>query len=213
MASSTEPSELREKFVAKLGDAAWDESWESVAKLSPELYEACTELIAVPRRKKHLSPKVQEFIALTVDSAATHLYVPGIKRHIDAALHEGATPAELIEVMELTATLGIHACSIGVPALWEVMDEMGIEKRKAGNVSDEERESLRASFIKNRGYINPNWEKLLSLSPEFFAAYLHLSSVPWMKDVDGKGKVDGVLEPKVCMCWRSRSSKLSDQTG
>jgi len=43
-------------------------------------------------------------------------------------------------------------------------------------------------FIDNRGYWMPIWETLLKLSPDFFKAYLDLSSVPWKT---------GVLEPKI----------------
>ncbi|PWR21646.1 carboxymuconolactone decarboxylase family protein [Zavarzinia compransoris] len=47
---------------------------------------------------------------------------------------------------------------------------------------------LKQEFIANRGYWNTFWDGLLSLSPDFFKAYLDLSSVPWKH---------GTLEPKV----------------
>jgi alkylhydroperoxidase/carboxymuconolactone decarboxylase family protein YurZ len=56
-----------------------------------------------------------------VDANATHLYLPGARQHIKAALKLGATPAEIMEVLELCATLGIHAMNIGVPILAEEM--------------------------------------------------------------------------------------------
>lgn len=201
MSPSKDPVQLKQAFVDKLGEAQWDETWDSIAKLSPELFEASVDLIAVPRSKKHLSPKVQQLISIAVDASSTHLFVPGVKTHIDAALREGATAAEIIEVIELTGTLGIHACNIGVPLLVEVMKEEGIYEQHAtaGKPFDAHREKLKAEFTKNRGYWHTFWEDFLALDPEFFEAYLKFSSVPWLKDVDGSGKGGGALEPKVCL--------------
>lgn len=50
------------------------------------------------------------------------------------------------------------------------------------------RDRLRAEFQKVRGYWTPVWDTLLERSPDFFEAYLNLSSVPWR---------DGTLPAKV----------------
>jgi alkylhydroperoxidase/carboxymuconolactone decarboxylase family protein YurZ len=42
-----------------------------------------------------------------------------MRLHIRRALRQGATAAELLEVMQLVAHLGIHACVIGVPLIVE----------------------------------------------------------------------------------------------
>lgn len=104
-----------------------------------------------------------------------------------------------MEVIELTSTLGIHACNVGVPLLVDVMKEAGIYDRHphAGKPFDEQREALKAEFTKKRGYWHQTWEEFLALDPEFFKAYLKFSSVPWTKDVDGF-QGGGVLAPKVC---------------
>jgi alkylhydroperoxidase/carboxymuconolactone decarboxylase family protein YurZ len=54
-------------------------------------------------------------------------------------------------------------------------------------MDDDSRKALRDQFIEARGYWNEFWDGLLTLSPEFFEAYLAFSSVPWKT---------GVLEPK-----------------
>ncbi|KAL6251929.1 hypothetical protein RBB50_002139 [Rhinocladiella similis] len=199
MSSSKDVAQMKTKFVKELGEGPWDETWESIAKLSPELFDASVNLIAVPRKKRHLSPKIQQLMSIAVDASSTHLFLPGIQQHIKAALAEGASAAEIIEVIELTGTLGIHACNIGVPLLVEVMKEEGIydSHPTAAKPYDAEREKLKAEFTKNRGYWHTFWEDFLALDPEFFKAYLDFSSVPWLKDVDGSGKGGGVLEPKV----------------
>lgn len=188
---------MKDQFKKEFGDAAFDNGWQSVLQLSPELFEASMKFRAVPRKKRHLPLKVQHLISIAVDSASTHLYVPGIQAHIKEALKEGATTDEVMEVIELTSSLGIHACNIGVPLLVEVMKEEGIYDKHptAGAPFDEYRERLKADFTAKRGYWHQFWEDFLRLDPEFFEAYLDFSSVSWTKDVNGSGK--GALEPKL----------------
>ena len=104
-------SEAKKHFTNTLGDSSWSQAWDSVAKLDPEIFEASVKLMAVPNKKRHLSAKMQAFVRLSVDCAATHLYTPGIRQHIKDAASAGASQAEVLEVLELSSTLGIHACS------------------------------------------------------------------------------------------------------
>lgn len=189
---------LRERFISQLGESAWDQNWASVLKWSPELLEASIDLLAVPKQKRHLSPKTQQFIAIAVDSSSTHLYLPGVRQHVKEALKQGATPAEIMEVIELTSTLGIHACNIGVPVLLDVMREAAIfdQHPTAGKPFDCRREQLKADFVEKRGYWHHFWEEFLALDPEFFAAYTQFSSLSWVKGMEDGKRVRG-LEPKV----------------
>lgn len=100
-----------------------------------------------------------------------------------------------MEILELTSTLGIHACNIGVPLLVEVMKEEGVYEKHYPEGWDEgvERKRLREEFTQKRGYWHTFWEDFLRLDPEFFSAYLEFSTVPWVRE-----KKEGVyLEPKV----------------
>ena len=193
--------ELEKTFVAENGDHAWNESWQSLLSLSPELFLASVNLRGIPKRKghQHLSPKVQALIALAVDSASTHLYTPGIREHIQSALNAGATKSEIIEVLELTSTLGIHACNIGVPLLFEVLREENHPAAQAAPFDDRQ-ERLKAEFTKNRGHWHTFWEDFLRLDPDFFEAYLDFSSVPWTKKTEHGDR--GALEPKVLLRMR-----------
>ena len=181
----------KEFFVKELGESRWDKSWEDFARLDPEFFAAAVKLSAVPRKKKHLSPKIQALILLS--------FAPGVRLHVKEAMNAGATAAEVMEVVELTSTLGIHACNIGVPILVEVMKEEGIfdSHPTAGKPFDESRQKLQEDFTKKRGYWHSFWEEFLALDPEFFEAYTEFSSVPWTKQVEGSKGGKGVLEPKV----------------
>jgi alkylhydroperoxidase/carboxymuconolactone decarboxylase family protein YurZ len=184
MALTEEQQQVKDEFVRVRG--TWGPAWESMLELDHRFLRAYLDFSAVPWRKNHLPDKVKEFIYIAVDSAATHLYEPGVRQHIRAAIGFGATAEELMEVIELTSTLGIHACNIGVPLMLEVLEEQG--RRRAPAPLTERQEQLKAEFIRNRGYWHEFWDGFLEVDAELFAAYLELSSVPWKH---------GVLEPKV----------------
>jgi len=185
MALDQHQEELKQKFLEGRRNT-WSDAWECILVNDPVYFESYLKLSSVPKRHNHLTPKIQEFIAITVNAAATHLYVPGIHAHIQAALQCGATKAEILEVIELTSTLGVHACNIGMPILLEVLKENGM--RDAPVPFDARQEELKADFTKKRGYWHEFWSEFLELDPDFFEAYLEYSSVPWTK---------GTLEPKV----------------
>jgi len=103
----------------------WSETWEAILRLDPEFLLAYLNLSAVPWRKNYLPDKVKELIYLAIDANATHMYLPGVRSHVKAALSLGVTQQEIMEVLELSATLGIHAMNVGVPILVEVLEEKG----------------------------------------------------------------------------------------
>jgi alkylhydroperoxidase/carboxymuconolactone decarboxylase family protein YurZ len=147
-----------------------------VLKIDPEFVAAYLHMYEVPWKKSHLSPKFKELCYLSVSAAATHLYLPGIEAHVKAALDLGATPGEIMEVLELASTLGIHTMNIGVPLLVEVLEERG---RTEPAPLNEYQERLKAEFTEVRGYWHDFWNEMLELDPEMFGAYTEFSTVPW----------------------------------
>ncbi|MEO3925192.1 carboxymuconolactone decarboxylase family protein [Micromonosporaceae bacterium B7E4] len=184
MTLTARQEEIKQEFIRVRG--AWSDTWEGVLRLDPEFLKAYLDFSAVPWRKNHLDDKVKEFIYIAIDANATHMYLPGVRQHIRAALKLGATPQEIMEVLELSATLGIHAMNIGVPILAEVLREKGLRTGPAPLT--EHQEQIKAEFTRTRGYWHAFWDEMLELDPEMFAAYTDFSSVPWRS---------GTLEPKV----------------
>lgn len=192
MSLTPQQQSLKERFDAELGPDAFDGSWARLLKHSPEMFAASLRLTAVPKRKGHLGPKVQSLVSLAVAAASTHLHLPNIQRFTKQALANGASKQEIVEVLCLTSTLGIHACNIGVPLLVEVLKEEGLEMKSGMEGMNKEQWELKEDFEKKRGYWHSFWEDFLRMSPEFFAAYVEFSSVPWTNEGG-----NGVLEPKV----------------
>lgn len=176
--------EIKAEFIRVRG--TWGETWESMLRLDPEFLFSYLRLSAVPWQKNHLPDKTKELIYLAIDANATHMYLPGVRAHIKSALDLGATQQEIMEVLELSATLGIHAMNIGVPVLTEVLQEKGM--RADATPLGDYQQRLKDEFVSTRGYWHSFWDEILELDPEMFAAYTEFSSVPWRS---------GTLEPKV----------------
>jgi alkylhydroperoxidase/carboxymuconolactone decarboxylase family protein YurZ len=177
-------NDLRERFIEARG--YWSPMWDGLLKLDPEFFEAYLRFSSVPWKAGPLSPKVKELVYVAIDASTTHLYEPGLRQHIRNALGHGATAEEVMEVLELTSVLGIHTCTLGVPALLEELAAAG--QGVAPRALTPQQERLKQEFQSTRGYWNEFWDGLLLLAPDFFEAYLQFSSVPWRQ---------GSLEPKI----------------
>jgi alkylhydroperoxidase/carboxymuconolactone decarboxylase family protein YurZ len=104
----------------------WNPAWDDAAALDPEWLERFLAMGVTSWQRSVLDPKTLEFIAIAVDASCTHLYAPGVRRHINKALDLGATPAEILAVLQAVAVLGIHSVALGAPMLTEAMRERGL---------------------------------------------------------------------------------------
>ena len=66
-----------------------------------------------------LPAKEVELLSIAFDASYTHMYAPGTRRHIKAALKAGATMEEIMEVLKLCVVQGVQACNLAVPILAE----------------------------------------------------------------------------------------------
>jgi len=97
----------------------WNPLWTTLNEWDADFLEAYLRLRSVPFRKGPLPIKIKELILIAINAATTHLYAPGVRRHIQNALRHGATRDEILETIELTTVLGIHSCNVAVPILAE----------------------------------------------------------------------------------------------
>ncbi|MCA3256318.1 MAG: carboxymuconolactone decarboxylase family protein [Alphaproteobacteria bacterium] len=105
---------------------SWNAAWDEAEALDPEWMESFLAMGTTPWRRGVLDPKTLEFLAIAVDASCTHLYAPGVRRHIAKALDLGATPEEIMAVLEAVAVLGIHSVALGAPMLAQEMRDRGL---------------------------------------------------------------------------------------
>ena len=111
---ASHPTPLIEEHIAS-GD--WNPLWDQLRSLDPEFMESYLQFRSVPHKNGPLPKKFKELILVAINAATTHLYGPGVRRHMQNALKAGATPEEILEVIQLTTVMGIHSCNLAVPIL------------------------------------------------------------------------------------------------
>lgn len=128
-----------------------------------------------------LDAKLVALIRLNIDVTATHLYAPGVQRHLRAALDAGATRAEIMAVFKLAAVIGIHALALGVPML-----ESELARRGIGDEAGAKPVTPVTDAVRAKGMFNPLWETLSRWDPVWLERFLALGLPLW---------TDGVLPP------------------
>ncbi len=104
----------------------WNPLWDTFAELDPEFLEAYLAFRTVPQQGP-LEQKTKELILIAINAATTHLYGPGVRRHIQNALAAGATQAEILEAIQLTTVMGIHSCNLAIPILLEEVENAKVD--------------------------------------------------------------------------------------
>lgn len=112
------PTPNCEDHIAR-GD--WNPLWDQLRELDPEFLEAYLAFRSVPHRNGPLPQKYKELVMIAINAATTHLYAPGVRRHMQNAIKAGATLEEILEVIQLTTVMGIHSCNLAVPIMMEEM--------------------------------------------------------------------------------------------
>jgi alkylhydroperoxidase/carboxymuconolactone decarboxylase family protein YurZ len=100
----------------------WNTGWDGFFELDPAWTEAIIAASLPVYTSGIFTPKLAELLSIAVDASITHMYAPGTRRHIHAALKLGATIEEVMEVLKICVAQGIEACNLGVPIL---ADELG----------------------------------------------------------------------------------------
>ena len=103
----------------------WNPMWDMLAEMDPDYLEAFLAFRAVPQKQGPLPQKTKELIFIAINAATTHLWAPGVRRHMQNAIREGATKEEILEVLQLTSIMGIHSMALAAPILNEEWEKKG----------------------------------------------------------------------------------------
>jgi len=106
--------------VDRLKDSgSWNPLWDGMEDYDQKWADDYMAAIIEPYESGVIPRKTVELIAIAVDAACTHMYAPGVRRHIRAALSIGVTEQEIFEVLKLSTSLGVHAMNVALPILNE----------------------------------------------------------------------------------------------
>lgn len=102
----------------------WNEAWDPFFELDPVWTDQFMATGLEIYGSGLMTPKMVELISIAFDASYTHMYAPGTRRHIKAALKLGATMEEIMEVLKLCVVQGVQACNMGVPILAEELNNL-----------------------------------------------------------------------------------------
>ena len=101
----------------------WNTAWDPFYELSPLWTEEFLAFGVGLYTGGLFTPKFIELISIAFDASVTHMYPPGVRRHIKGALAAGATPEEIMAVLQLCVSMGLQAVAQGVPILAEELEK------------------------------------------------------------------------------------------
>jgi alkylhydroperoxidase/carboxymuconolactone decarboxylase family protein YurZ len=160
-AASANVADLSEKpgpFDAALRQLrAWDPSWAALVE----------KMATNPWTDGVLPRKLVELVGVAINVACTNLNPGGTRRHIRAALGEGATRDEILMVIKMASVMAIHSCSLGAPILIgeaKTADVPAIPKSTAPTPA--------ADRMRAAGQWNAAWDPFFELDPEWTDAFM-----------------------------------------
>jgi len=106
----------------RLASGNWNPDWEPFAQLDPAWTEKAIGLAIAPAVAGALDNKTIELIGIALDASVTHMYAPGVRRHIQRALKAGATKEEITAVLQLACMQGLHSMCLAAPILLAELD-------------------------------------------------------------------------------------------
>ncbi|GAA1054302.1 carboxymuconolactone decarboxylase family protein [Dietzia natronolimnaea] len=157
----------------------WNTDLEDLLLADPRYFGAYDRLLRVTSIRGNLTPLERELICIAVTGQVTYLDRAATAHHIRQATHWGASSEEIVETLQLAASLGVHSMLVGVPLAHEVFQKLGVSASASDEDWDDYRRDLKERFIADRKYWTPHWDTVLAYTPEYFEAYLDLSSIPW----------------------------------
>lgn len=144
----------------------WSSLFDELLFLQPTYVERYASLSAHPGDR--LERRLKELLHVAVDCNTTHLYHRGTRVHIQNALDHGATIDELVEVVVLTSTLGVHDVAAGAAILDDV-----VGGETAGDPE------LRDELAGQLGFWTESLDALLARDPNHVEHYANLLGVAW----------------------------------
>jgi alkylhydroperoxidase/carboxymuconolactone decarboxylase family protein YurZ len=97
----------------------WNQAWDTFYELDPVWTDQFMATSTGIYESGIMTPKFLELLSIALDTSYTHMYAPGTRRHIRAALKLGATAEEIMEVLKLCVLQGVQACNMALPILAE----------------------------------------------------------------------------------------------
>jgi alkylhydroperoxidase/carboxymuconolactone decarboxylase family protein YurZ len=163
--------QLKDAFIARRG--YWTPWLDGTLRFGPDFFEAFLAFTGTPWATGPLPPKVKEFVYIAIDGAITHLYQRGLQMHIDEALRHGASPQEVMEVLQMASLIGLITQTTAAPMLLAALG------RSTDEPLDAAQQQRKREFMDALNHWDEGCEAMLRLDAGAFDAYAGYIRTAW----------------------------------
>jgi alkylhydroperoxidase/carboxymuconolactone decarboxylase family protein YurZ len=163
---------LKDAYVKARG--YWKAWTEGLLRINPDFLDTYARYGGYATQNGPLSELMCEFIYIALDGSATHLFDSGLRMHMKMALERGATPQQIMEVLQLGVAQGLDGTTMGVNILVEELQAAGHRIAEFEEPLSDLQESLKARYQQRFGDWPLYCERMLRLDPGHFAVMLDL---------------------------------------
>ena len=103
----------------------WNVAWDPFYDIDPAWTEAFIACGLPVYSGTVFEPKLAELLSIAFDVSYTHMYAPGVRRHIKAALAHGASVEEVMDVFKICVAQGVQASNMAIPILADELTRRG----------------------------------------------------------------------------------------
>jgi len=119
---SAEEAAAKKAFSDKF--ASWPLWADQLVRRDLEYFRAMIAIMDGPSLTGALDQRSRVLVKFALASSPTHMSPEMMREHARTAIGLGVSGAELIEVLQLVAHLGVHACVIGVPEIVDAVRQL-----------------------------------------------------------------------------------------
>jgi alkylhydroperoxidase/carboxymuconolactone decarboxylase family protein YurZ len=168
--------EIRDAFVRRRG--YWADDWQLILEMDPQFLAAYTDVSAYAMEHGALDRRTRELIYVATGAGVTHQHPIGIWTHGRNALEAGATPEQLLAVMELVSTLGMATVHLAVSELEAAEPGTAAAIGAASGTTPERVARLRERYEEVHDAWDDELENVLQAVPDFYEAVLRMEEHP-----------------------------------
>ncbi len=146
---------------------------EAVCDVQPVTLKRLHEFLAAAEDEPHISLRLRHLLWVGVDLVVTHLFPMGADTHAKLAITHGATPQQLIEVMEMASYVSASQIRPGLLEVREAIAARELDSIKPEDASDADRQ-LKEQYQNRLGFWEDWMDITLKNSSRQLQAYLEL---------------------------------------
>lgn len=171
----------------------WSSAFTQLREWDPKWAETYVRMTGNPSSSGVLSRKLVELIGVALNAGRIGLNPDGMRRHMRAALHAGATKEEILLVLKMASVMSFDSCMLAAPIVLEEASEGELEAAGVGRAKrykGDDPATPAVEEMKALGRWNVDWDPIYDLAPvwadQFMATAISIraSNVLPTKDIE-----------------------------